>query len=144
MANLVENIEQVIENIKTMEHYLHSDIKEEQEFAFELVKKGRAMIVYRVNGKNHFAPVRFVGFRKNNRVNYFENEKKEKKDAAPVLQALFGTSFTHAAIEKEFNDYASTLPGSTLKSRRKYWRVRGEDNKYFDLELATVESAMES
>lgn len=139
MASLVESIEQVIENIKTMEHYLHSDVEEEREFAWDLVKKGRSMIVYRVNGLNHFAPAGFIGFRKNSRSAYIENERKEKRDTAPVLQALLGAPFTHEAIEKEFSTYASSFKGNTLKSRRKYWRVRGNDNKYFD--LALVETA---
>lgn len=139
MASLVENVDQVIENIKTIEHYLHSDVQEEKEFAWDLVKKGRSMIVYRVNGMNHFAPAGFIGFRKNSRSAYLENEKKEKRDTAPVLQTLLGSSFTHEAIEKEFSAYASSFKGNTLKSKRKYWRVRGNDNKYFDLALVENE-----
>ena len=134
MLHFVENVDQIIENIKTIEHYLNSDVPEEQEFARELVKKGRSMIIYKVKGQNHFAPSRFVGFKKNSRVAHIENENRESRDTAPALQSLIGKPFTHAAIEKEFNDYANSFKGNTLKSKRKYWRVRGDDNKYFELE----------
>lgn len=140
MLHLVENVDQIIENIKTMEQYLNSEVPEDQDFAHELVKKGRAMVIYKVNGHNHFAPARFIGFKKNSRTAYLENENRENRDTGPILQTLLGKAFTHAAIEKEFNDYANTIKGSTLKSKRKYWRVRGNDNKYFELHAEALEA----
>jgi hypothetical protein len=144
MLHFVENVDQVIENIRTIELYLNSEVREEQEFARDLVKKGRSMIIYKVNGQNHFAPARFVGFKKNSKSAHIENEKRESRDTAPTLQTLLGKPFTHAPIEKEFNDYANTFKGNTLKSKRKYWRVRGDDNKYFELsgeQVAEAETA---
>jgi len=137
MLHFVENIDQVIENIKTMEQYLNSDIAEDQEFARNLVKKGRSMLVYKVNGKNHFAPSNFLAFKKNSKAAYLENQNRESRDTAPTLKSLMGKPFTHVAIEKEFNDYANEFKGPTLKSKRKYWRVRNDENKYFELDLAT-------
>lgn len=144
MLHFVENVDQIIENIKTIENYLNSENPEEQEFARELVKKGRSMVIYKVNGQNHFAPARFVGFKKNNRSAHLENEKRETRDTGPILQTLLGKPFTHDPIEKEFNDYAATIKGNTLKSKRKYWRVRGEDNKYFELNHAAAEEKTEA
>ena len=133
MLHFVENVEQIIENIKTIEHYLNSDVPEEKEFARDLVKKGRSMIIYKVNGQNHFAPARFVGYKKNSKSAHIENENRESRDTAPAIQSLLGKPFTHAPIEKEFNDYAGSFKGNTLKSKRKYWRVRGDDNKYYEM-----------
>ncbi len=143
MLHFVENVADIIANIKTMESYLVSDVPEEVEFAQELVKKGRSMVIYRVNGHNHFAPARFIGFKKNSRAAYSENENRETRDNGPILQTLLGKPFTHAAIEKEFDEYANTFKGHTLKSKRKYWRVRGEDNKYFELMTSEAEAAAE-
>ena len=136
MLHFVENVDQIIENIKTMEQYLNSDIAEDQEFARELVKKGRSMVIYKVKGQNHFAPIRFLGYKKNSRNAHIENEKRESRDTAPAMQSLMGKPFSHAAIEKEFLDYANTFSGATLKSKRKYWRVRNDQNKYFELDLS--------
>jgi hypothetical protein len=141
MLHFVENIDQIIENVKTMEQYLNSDNPDEKEFAQDLVKKGRSMVIYKVNGQNHFAPARFIGFKKNSRSAYIENENRETRDNGPILQTLLGKAFTHAPIEKEFNDYANSFKGHTLKSKRKYWRVRGEDNKYFELEAKELAHA---
>jgi hypothetical protein len=138
MLQFVENVDDIIENIKTMEQYLNSDNAEERDFAINLVKKGRSMMAYKVDGKNHFAPGNFLGFKKISKASYIENEKRETRNGAPVYQVLLGKPFTHAAIEKEFLEYANTFKGSTLKSTRKYWRVRDADNKYFDLHSETL------
>ncbi len=139
MLQFVENVDQIIENIKTMEQYLHSDNTDERDFAINLVKKGRAMMAYKVNGKNHFAPGNFLGFKKITKAAYIENEKRETRNGGPIFQVLLGKPFTHAAIEKEFMEYADTFKGSTLKSKRKYWRVRNDENKYFDLAQVTAD-----
>ena len=138
MLHFVENMDQVIENIKTMEQYLNSDIAEDREFARELIKKGRSMLIYKVNGQNHFAPGSFLGFKKNSRAAFIENQNRESRDTSPIMKSLMGKPFTHAAIEKEFNDYANNFKGNTLKSKRKYWRVRNDENKYFELDLSAV------
>ena len=136
MLQFVENIDDIIENIKTLEHYLNSEHAEDRDFAINLVKKGRALMAYKVNGKNHFGPGSFLGFKKNSRSAHIENEKRETRNGATIYQALLGKPFTHAAIDKEFKEYADTLKGQTMKGTRKYWRVRDNDNKYFDLRLA--------
>ena len=143
MLQFVDNVDDIIENIKTLEKYLHSEHKDDREFAINLVKKGRSMMAYKVNGKNHFGPGSFLGFKKNSRTAHIENEKRETRNGAAIFQTLLGKPFTHAAIEKEFLAYADTLKGQTLKSKRKYWRVRNDDNKYFDLQIATDVPAVE-
>jgi hypothetical protein len=134
MLRYVENVEQVIENIKTIEQYLNSENTVEKEFARDLIKKGRAMLIYKVKGENHFAPLRFLGFKSNSRSEHIDNENRENRDPAPAIQSIMGKPFTTPAMEKEFNDYAAIFKGHTLKSKRKYWRVRDEDNKYFELD----------
>jgi hypothetical protein len=104
MLQFVENVDQIIENIKTIEQYLNSDNVAEKEFARDLVKKGRAMLIYKVNGQNHFAPGRFLGFKKNSKAAHIENEGREVRDTAHAIQSIMGKPFTHAAIEKEFLD----------------------------------------
>ena len=56
MLHFVENTDQIIENIKTIEQYLNSAVAEEKQFAQDLIKKGRSMVIYKVGGTNHFAP----------------------------------------------------------------------------------------
>ncbi len=133
MLHFVENTDQVIENIKTIERYLNSEVEEEKQFAQDLIKKGRSMLIYKVNGQNHFAPIRFLGFKKNSQAAHIENENRESRDTAPAIQSLMGKPFTHDVIEKEFNEYANGFKGATLKAKRKYWRIRNDHNKYFEL-----------
>jgi predicted N-acyltransferase len=144
MLQFVDNVDQIIENIKTMQQYLDSDIAEEKAFARELVKKGRSMLIYKVNGQNHFGPIRFLGFKNNSKSAHIENENREVRDASHAIQLVMGKPFTHAAIEKEFNSYADTFKGPTLKSKRKYWRVRNGENKYFELSSKVAEAEVNS
>ncbi len=144
MLQFVENTEQVIENIKTLEQYLISENADEKQFAQDLIKKGRSMVIYKVNGHNHFAPIRFLGFKKNSKSAHLENEKRESRDTAPAMQTLMGKPFSHEAIEKEFLAYANKFKGSTLKSKRKYWRIRDDNNKYFELANETAEVSEET
>ncbi|MCW3122650.1 MAG: hypothetical protein JWQ38_2142 [Flavipsychrobacter sp.] len=133
MLHFVENTDQIIDNIKTIEQYLNSAVAEEKQFAQDLVKKGRSMLIYKVGGQNHFAPIRFLGYKNNSMSAHLENEKRESRDTAPAVQSIMGKPFSHDAIEKEFLGYADKFKGATLKSKRKYWRVRNDHNKYFDL-----------
>ena len=143
MLHFVENTEQIIENIKTLEHYLVSEHEEERLFAINLIKKERSMVIYRVRGENHFAPIKFLGFKKNSKSAYIDNEKKETRDTIPTINSLLGKPFTHDPIEKEFMDYAAHFNGSTLKSKRKYWRIRNDNNKYLELEMPEEKSSVE-
>ena len=133
MLHLVENTDQIIDNIKTLEIYLNSEVAEDKLFAQDLIKKGRSMMIYKVNGENHFIPSKFAMYKKNSHREYLDNLKRDLADPAAMSQTLLGKPFTHAAIEAEFAKYADTFKGSTLKSKRKYWRVRGADNKYLEL-----------
>ena len=142
MLHFVENTDQVIENIKTLEQYLHSDNLAEKQFAQDLIKKGRSMIIYRVKGQNHFAPLRFLGYKKNSMPAHIDNENNASRDPGPAISSLLGKPFTHLAIETEFLDYANNFKGATLKSKRKYWRVRNDHNKYFELDAVAETAAV--
>lgn len=39
MLHFVENTDQIIENIRTMEQYLNSDVADEKQFAQDLIKR---------------------------------------------------------------------------------------------------------
>ena len=133
MLHLVENTDQIIDNIKTLEQYLNSEVTEDKQFAQDLIKKGRSMLIYKVNGENRFVPSKFAFYKKNSHREYLDNLKRDLADPTAISASLLGKPFTHAAIEAEFAKYADSFKGSTLKSKRKYWRVRDGENKYLEL-----------
>ena len=133
MLAFVTSVEEIITNIKTIEAYLHSDNKVEKEFAADLVQKGRTILVYKVNGENHFAPGKFLGFKNNSMALHKDNESKEVRDAGPAITSLMGKPFTTDTIDKSFVAYAQGLKLKAHNSKRKYWRVRDEQGKYLEM-----------
>ena len=55
---LVRTTNDIIENLEKMEGYLNGDDAAEKKLAGELVAKSDALVIYKVEGVNHFAPGR--------------------------------------------------------------------------------------
>jgi hypothetical protein len=130
--DFIKNLNDLIENILVVEKYLNSNDSNEREYAIDLVRRGKTILVYKVNGENHFAPSRFIGYRNNSLSKHAGNDEKDGRDTNPVIDQIVGRSFSNDKIEKSFIDYCIKLGIETSKNKRKYWRIK-QDGKYFDL-----------
>ena len=133
MLSFVSSVQEIIANIKTIEGYLNSTNKVEKEFAADLVQKGRTVLVYKVNGENHFAPGKFLGFKNNSMALHKDNESKEIRDASPSIISIMGKPFSTETIDNSFIVYTQSLKLKAHNSKRKYWRVRDENGKYLEM-----------
>jgi hypothetical protein len=133
MMPFVTSVQEIIANIKTIEGYLNSDNSKERAFAANLIQKGRTVLIYKVNGENHFAPGKFIGFKGNSMALHLDNEEKEDRDANPAITSIMGKPFSTATIEQSFISYTQSLKMKAHNSKRKYWRVRDELGKYLDI-----------
>ncbi len=131
----VNNLQDIIDNIKTLESYLVSDNEIKKEFAKSLVKKGRTILVYKVNGENHFAPSRFSGYKNNTMEKHEVNEEKDGRDTNPVIDSIVGHAFANDKIENKFIDYCAKLGVEPDNVKRRYWRLRDNDGSYLNIEL---------
>ncbi|MFA8436786.1 MAG: hypothetical protein ACEPOZ_19950 [Marinifilaceae bacterium] len=131
---LIENLNELIENLHTLENYLKSDNPEEKEFAMDLVRKGKTILVYKVNGENHFAPSRFSGYKNNSLRKHEVNDEKDGRDTNPVITKIAGRPFATEKIEANFIDYCDNLGAEIPNNNRKYWRLK-QDGKYLDLKI---------
>jgi len=131
----VSKRDDVVSNIKTFEGYLHSKKKEEKEYALDAVLNSDIVVIYKVNGVNHFGPCRFFVFKKNSLEELEKNTEVEDKEAANVMTKIIGASFTNGMTEQKYLEYAKTFSNDVPKIERKFWRVKDERGKNFDLKI---------
>jgi hypothetical protein len=130
----VENLNDIIENIKTLEKYLTSSNNVEKEFAQSLVKKGRTILVYKVDGQNHFAPSRFLGYKNNTMDDHLENEEKDGRDTNPIIDQILGRVFANDKTESKFVDYCAKIGVVPDNVNRRYWRLKDKHGKNLTVE----------
>ncbi len=133
MMDFIATLDDIIQNIKTIERYLTSKSKEEKLFATNLLRNGKTNLIYLVNGKNHFAPSRFLGYKNNTMQNHLENEEKDGRDTNPIITNIVGRPFYTDVIEKEFIGYVESLQAKVQNNKRKYWRVRDGNGKHLEI-----------
>ncbi len=131
----VSKRDDVISNIKTFEEYLHSKKSAEKDYALDAVLNSENIVIYKVNGENHFGPCRFFVIKKNSLAELERNLDVEDKECANVMTKIIGASFTNGMTEQKYAEYASTLTKNIPVVARKYWRVKDERGKNLDLKL---------
>jgi hypothetical protein len=135
MMEFITNKQELIENIKKLEGYLKSINEKQRKFAEDLVRRGKTICVYKVNGKDHFAPSRFIGYKKNNMNAHEMSEEKDGRDTNPVIDKILGRSFSNDTIEQKFIDYTNYLGIEAHNNKRKYWRLKDDLGKNTDIKL---------
>lgn len=126
----------VIENIKTLEYFITSGSKEDKEFALDIVLNSEDQIIYKVNGENHFGPVRYCVDKKNTIKEYKANlEEVPQKEINNVMTKIVGNPFFNDKTDEKFAEYAATLNKKLPKIKRSFWRIKDERGKNLDLKL---------
>ena len=123
---LVSKKQQIIENIVNLEKYLVSGSKEEKEFARNIVRKGKTIVVYKVDDENHFAPSRFVGYQDNDMNKHISNDEKDDKKTNSVITKVIGRPFKNEKIDGKFTDYCNKIGVLQPNHDRSYWRIKDE------------------
>jgi hypothetical protein len=131
----VKTLLDIIANIRTLEKYLISRNTVERRYAEDLVKKGKTILVYKVNGQNHFAPSRFSGYINNTMDKHIMNDEKDGRDTNPVITQIVGRPFENEKIESSFIDYCAKLGVVPDNTKRHYWRLKDKDGKYLVINL---------
>lgn len=132
--DFVSEIEDVTSNLKTLEKYLNSSNQNERTFAQDLIRRGKTILVYKVNGKNHFAPSRFCGYLNNTFEQHLVHEEKDGRETNPELdKVLKGKAVYTDKFEFAFLAYCGEMSLDVPANKRRYWRVGTNDNPYLDI-----------
>lgn len=130
----IQTKDDLVQNILTVENYLHSKDSHEKEFAENLIRRGKTILVYKVNGENHFAPSRFLGYCNNSMQAHLSNYDKDGRETNPVIDQVLDTKpFITKTIETNFLQYVEKLGMTADNNKRRYWRLKDSKGKNYDI-----------
>lgn len=132
--NFVKSIDDIVDNLKTLESYLKSGKAKERTFALDQVKNGVTILIYKVDGQNHYAPLRFSAYRNNSMDSHpMEDLNDEREMNAALEKILKGKAWFLQKKEEEYLAYCKTLGLDVPKNERAYWRVGTTSDPYMDI-----------
>jgi len=138
--NLVKKRQDIVDNLVAFEALMTSSKKEEKDFAINLMTNENTIIVYKVNGENHFAPVRFSGFKSNSMTEFKANNDYEDKKLMSTFTGIVGTPFVNSLILEKYSTYASGFVKKVPAIERKYWRIKDERGKNLNINDKMLEN----
>lgn len=132
--NLVKKRQDLIDNIETLEGYLTSKSKKEKEWAIDRVINAEKLVIYKVNGENHFAPYDFLALKGNSIAEHDSGiEEFEMKKLRDTVTSIVGNSFNNETTEARYAEYLKTIGKKPPKIERVFWRIKDERGKNYNL-----------
>ena len=121
---LIHNIDQLIENLDTLEGYLTEGTEYETEQAISLVQKGRCFVAYKVDGDLRFAPSRFIGYI-SNEIEIHDKSHKDGKETNREINKIFKSRpEPNEKLEKEYLRYLKNLGIKPANRVHKFWQLK--------------------
>lgn len=143
---LIKSIEDLKDNLRTIETYLSEGDFKEMKYAKGLIKRGSCFVAYKIGKELRFAPSRFIGYAKNNLKKHQENLDKDGRETNDALDKLFKVKAIHdVELEKKYLNYCNSIgiyPSIRINSPRprRYWKldlgkIDFQENISFDSEF---------
>ena len=140
---LIQNIDQLLANIKTLNSYKDSEY---EQFYRKTIEKGRCFVVLKNDGSLTFSPSRFVGYVDNTYEKHLTNDLKHGGLTNAAIEALLGKLREDEIMDNYFLEYCQINGLTPSKVKRKYWML-DTDNSAMELvediknlDLSTKES----
>jgi hypothetical protein len=115
---LVNSIEDLIENIKTMHSYRGTKY---QNFYKGMIGNGVVYVALKVDGEYLFAPSRFVGYKNNNAEKHSNSESKDGGVTNIAISKFMGKERIDSILENEYIKYCDRNGITPSKKQRRYW-----------------------
>ena len=122
--------QELIENLKSLEHYLASENEAQEESTIDLIRNGICFLAYQFEGEIRFAPSRFIGYQKNTLEKHNRNLTKHGSITNGAISTLLSSEpLPIKKLETEYKNYCLNLGISPKKSgsfghERKYWLLK--------------------
>lgn len=122
--DVVTTEEEIRENLATFENYLCDGTEDEQQFAYNLIRRGSCFIAYQIDGELRFSPSRYTGYLGNTKDKHLSNSSKDGKETNAAINKVLGhTLSSNDELESEYMAFTSKLGISPCNKNRKYWRL---------------------
>ena len=96
----IDRLEELHENMATLEEYMQSNDRIEKAFHMDLIKRGICFVAYRKRNRYLFAPSRFLGYKHNTRSSHLRNDTKDGRETNPAISKVLHSKCKH---DKELN-----------------------------------------
>lgn len=131
MADLVSNVEQVVDNIETLYRYGESNNQDERKFHDARIKNGKLFAAVQDRGSFRFAPSKFSGY-VNNDISHEKNlSDRDGRKTNQALSSLIGKALEvgdegYDDIDQDFLGYCNRkdIKPSRHHRERRYWVLR--------------------
>lgn len=118
----INDIEQLEQNLETVEFYLTEGTDLEKDITIGLIRAGACFVAYEIDDELRFAPSRFVGYI-NNKLEQHLNSQKDGRDTNVAIEDLIdGKLGPNEKLEKTFLKYCQNLGIEPYNKKRKYWK----------------------
>lgn len=131
MADLVSNVEQVVENIETLFRYGESNDQVERKFHDARIKNGKLFAVVEDRGSFRYAPSKFAGYVHNDISHQNSLGDRDGRKTNQALSRLIGKALDaddqgYDEIDQNFIDYCGRkgIRPSQHHRQRRYWVLR--------------------
>jgi hypothetical protein len=129
----VRTMNDIIQNLTTLEGYITGNDKTLADQAIKLIKDGESIVVYKVEGENHFAPSEFCATKGTTLKTFNIHSEDDRKDANKAVAKVVGKdAFANKTIDGKYVEYCTSLGIKPSKSERIYWRLY-EGGSYLEL-----------
>lgn len=124
---LIEKIEDIEENIQTIDNYLSNKTDGEYSFALDLIKRGTCFVVKKEGDTYKFYPSRFIGYKNNTMDKHMNSMTKDGRETNPQISKILHQTLEKNIFEKEYQEYCKQLgfehrEKGTFGVERKYWK----------------------
>lgn len=122
----IHTLDELRNNLRTIEDYLTSDDTDEASFAEDLIRRGTCFVAYEVGNQLRFAPSRFIGYLNNSVTEHLDNPTKHGNITNRAVRQLLGREQPNIKLDEDYRTYCLTLginPPTTgaFGNQRKFW-----------------------
>lgn len=122
---LINNKNQLIKNIDTLEGYLTEGNDYSSNEAKGLVKRGTCFVAYKVENEIGFAPSRFIGYINNKLEKHSVSEEKDGRETNKVINKILESKpIPNDSLNEMYLKYCKQLGiQPSEKNYRKFWQL---------------------
>ena len=125
----IESVEELKNNMETLDRYLSKKCESTYSFALGLIKKGTCFVAVSTQNGYRFYPSRFIGYAENTKDKHENNNQKDGRKTNPVISSLLGQKVEpNPMLDSAYRAYCEKL-GFTANDKgsfgveRKYWTM---------------------
>lgn len=123
---LITKLDQLIQNIDTVERCLTEGSEDEQSHVANLIRRGSCMMAYKVGKEIRFAPSRFIGYVNNTLDKHSRSHKDGRETNIAINGILKSRPLENEKLKAKYLSYCKSLGFTADDKNHKFWLMNLE------------------